>query len=75
MNKQEAKRETRFSFGTAFSRDFLAFYRGFKEKLVSLLEGNVEMLETVFIAKVGSKSVSTVISEENLENPLMAQEM
>lgn len=32
----------------------------------------MEMLETVFIAKVRSKTVSTFISEENLENSLIA---
>lgn len=59
----------RAKFGIAFSRDFLAFCRGFKEKWVSLLEGNVEMLETQYSLQRWGERLWALFFQKNRESP------
>lgn len=56
-------------FGIAYSRDFLAFCRGFKEKWVSLLEGNVEMLETQYSLQRWGERLWALFFQKNRESP------
>lgn len=66
-NKHRAKGGKRLSLGIAFHRDLLAFCRGFKEKWVFLLEGNVEMLETQYsLQRWGVKQWALLFQKKTL---------
>lgn len=50
--------------------DFSAFYRGFMEKWVSLLEGNVEMLETQYsLQRWGVRLWALLFQKKTLRTP------